>query len=99
MIHLCNNIAVGGNWTLITHKRYPKSTKMRQEAADRAENRVGDKGYSVLNNNCEHMVNKVLMGEKYCSQKSNAKDLALAFGMGGAVGVAIGGLLSLLVKK
>lgn len=92
-IHLPINITGSGRWTLITDKRYPKCTDDRQDAADRARSRIGDKDYSLLNNNCEHMVNKVLTGRKYSAQASNAKDLALAFGMGGAVAVAIGGLL------
>lgn len=45
-----------------------KKARSSQEVIEIARDRIGEKGYSILYNNCEHFVYECVFGEKYCSQ-------------------------------
>ena len=40
-----------------------------------ARSRLGEKGYHILYNNCEHFANECYFGEKYSSQTDNVREL------------------------
>lgn len=45
------------------------------EIVDRARKRIGEKGYHILYNNCEHFVYQCAFGEKVCSQVDEARQM------------------------
>lgn len=44
-----------------------------------ARSRLGEKGYSIIHNNCEHFAYECVFGEKYCSQTDFVRGLFHAF--------------------
>lgn len=51
--------------------------KRRRSAADTvasARSRLGEKGYNILYNNCEHFAYECAYGEKFCSQTESLRD-------------------------
>lgn len=51
--------------------------KKRRSATDTvasARSRLGEKGYNILYNNCEHFANECAFGEKFCSQTESLRD-------------------------
>ena len=44
-----------------------------------ARSRLGEKGYSIIHNNCEHFAYECVFGEKYCSQTDSVRNLFLSF--------------------
>ncbi|MBQ8394284.1 MAG: lecithin retinol acyltransferase family protein [Clostridia bacterium] len=44
-----------------------------------ARSRLGEKGYSIIHNNCEHFAYECVFGEKYSSQTAYVRGLFLAF--------------------
>jgi len=38
-----------------------------------ARERIGDKGYNILHNNCEHFAYECIFGKKYSSQEENVR--------------------------
>lgn len=52
--------------------------KRRRFSADKtvelARGRIGEGGYSLIHNNCEHFVNEVAFGESYSEQEQAARD-------------------------
>ncbi|MBR2472301.1 MAG: lecithin retinol acyltransferase family protein [Clostridia bacterium] len=47
----------------LSHKEL-KTRKSPEETVQAAVSRLGEKGYNILNNNCEHFVNECAFGEK-----------------------------------
>lgn len=43
------------------------------EIIARATARIGEKGYNLIHNNCEHFVNECALGVKYCSVEDDAR--------------------------
>ena len=39
-----------------------------QKTVELARSRIGEKGYNIIHNNCEHFAYECVFGEKYCSQ-------------------------------
>ena len=56
-----------------------KTKRNPQDIVNYAFSRIGDKGYNIISNNCEHFVNECLFGVK----KSNQVDSILSFLFGG----------------
>lgn len=50
-------------------KRYPPRKTVRM-----ARERIGEKGYHLLSNNCEHFVYECVFGKKYCSQTDDIRE-------------------------
>ena len=61
----------GGEWTMRRYKDYPKTEIGAEKAWARAAHRLGEDEYSLLRNNCEHFVTKVLSGKAECVQINN----------------------------
>ena len=49
-------------------KRFPP-----RKTVSLARGRIGEKGYHILNNNCEHFVYECVFGVKYCSQTDDVR--------------------------
>ena len=45
-----------------------------EEIISRAKARLGEGGYNILHNNCEHFVYECAFGEKYCSQEEEVRN-------------------------
>lgn len=73
--------------------RFTGSRIERQQAVQRAVNRVGEKAYSYLENNCEHFMNYVQNGVSKSLQSDNFKKGAVT---AVAIGAGIGILAALL---
>ena len=56
-----------------------KTKRNPQDIINYAFSRIGDKGYNLISNNCEHFANECLFGVK----KSNQVDSILSFLFGG----------------
>ena len=56
-----------------------KTKRSPQDIINFAFSRIGDKGYNIISNNCEHFANECLFGVK----KSNQVDSILSFLFGG----------------
>jgi len=52
-------------------KNHPSSA----DAAARAKERIGERGYHLLRNNCEHFAYECVTGKKYCSQTDSVRAL------------------------
>ena len=52
-----------------------KNLKQPSEIIACAKSRIGDKGYNILYNNCEHFVYECVLGIKYCSQTEKMRKL------------------------
>lgn len=52
-----------------------KKRKTPKETVENAKKRLGEKGYHILYNNCEHFVYECAYGEKYCSQAEEVRKL------------------------
>lgn len=56
-------------------RKEKKKARSDEAIIEIARGRVGEKGYSILYNNCEHFVYECVFGEKYCSQTENIRKL------------------------
>ena len=56
-----------------------KTKRSPQDIVNYAFSRIGEKGYNLVSNNCEHFANDCLFGKK----KSNQVDSVLSFLFGG----------------
>lgn len=54
-------------------RKEKKKARSAEEIIELARGRIGEKGYSILYNNCEHFVHECVFGEKYCSQTENIR--------------------------
>ena len=52
-----------------------KEKRMPQDVVNYAFTKLGEKGYDLLHNNCEHFANECLFGKRVSSQVDNIKDL------------------------
>ncbi len=55
-----------------------KESRRRRSASETvavARSRIGERGYHILHNNCEHFVNECLLGEHKCSQVDQVREL------------------------
>lgn len=60
-------------------KKEMKKRRDPWQIVSTARSRLGEKGYSILHNNCEHFAYECVFGEKYCSQTEYVRGLFLAF--------------------
>ena len=56
-------------------KRKQKKRRKADETVRMARERIGEKGYHILYNNCEHFAYECVMGERYCSQTDTVRAL------------------------
>ena len=54
-------------------RKEKKKARSAEEIIELARGRIGEKGYSILYNNCEHFVHECVFGEKYWSQTENIR--------------------------
>lgn len=52
----------------VPEKKEIKKLRKKQEIVQTARGKLGEKGYHILNNNCEHFVNECAFGEKFSAQ-------------------------------
>ena len=45
-----------------------------EEIISRAKNRLGEGGYNILHNNCEHFVYECAFGEKFCAKEEEVRN-------------------------
>ncbi|MCI4668191.1 MAG: lecithin retinol acyltransferase family protein [Bacteroidia bacterium] len=73
----------------VSRIRYFEGTEYeRRNAVWRAKSKIGERGYNLLTNNCEHYANDVQRGRKYSHQTQIAVGsflLAAIFGIGAAI--------------
>ncbi len=50
-----------------------KKMRKPRQVVEQARKRIGEKGYHILRNNCEHFANECLTGEKYSSQTDGVR--------------------------
>ena len=55
-------------------RKEKKTARPANEVIEIARSRIGEKGYSILYNNCEHFVHECVFGVKYCSQTENIRN-------------------------
>lgn len=60
-------------------KKERRTLRKPQQIIEIARNRIGEKGYSILYNNCEHFAYECAFGEKYCSQTDRVRALFHSF--------------------
>lgn len=65
----CGSIVETAEFT----KKEKKEKFPPEEAVSRAEARLGEGGYNILHNNCEHFVYEVIFGKKLSTQEEEAK--------------------------
>lgn len=53
--------------------------KKPKDVVARARERLGEKGYHILYNNCEHFAFECMFGEKYCSQVEKVRNMWKSF--------------------
>lgn len=57
----------GGELEVGLPDRYEKKTMYPpRQILERAESRIGEGGYDILHNNCEHFVNECVFGQHHC---------------------------------
>ena len=56
-------------------KKERKTIKSVEEIVKTAKSRIGEKGYSILYNNCEHFCYQVVFGKSFSSQTDNVRKL------------------------
>ena len=59
--------------TAVPDKSEQKRRLSRDETVRRARARLGEGGYNILHNNCEHFVNACVFGEARCTQEEDVR--------------------------
>ena len=59
----------------VPDKKECKKRRSPEKCVEIARSRIGEKGYNILHNNCEHFVNECAFGERYSSQTASIRDL------------------------
>ena len=59
----------------VLDKKESKKRRAPKDTARMARERLGEKGYHILYNNCEHFAYECVMGERYCSQTDTVRAL------------------------
>lgn len=59
----------------VPDKKERKKRRKVAETVNFARGRIGETGYHILYNNCEHFAYECYLGEKYCSQTENVRAL------------------------
>ncbi len=67
----CNGTPVETAVLSVKERLQRKSVK---EIVETAQNAIGQKGYNILHNNCEHFVNKCVFGEAKSEFLNNARE-------------------------
>lgn len=63
-------------------KKELKKRRSPEETIRTAKDRLGEKGYSILHNNCEHFAFECAYGERQCAQTRSVREsVRLALGM------------------
>ena len=68
---LCGNFIEVG----VPDKKEKKKMRPKKEIVCTARERIGEKGYHILYNNCEHFVWQCAFGEKVCSQVDEVREM------------------------
>ncbi len=59
----------------VLDRKESKKRRSPKETVAMARSRLGEKGYHILYNNCEHFAYECVMGERYCSQTDLVRSL------------------------
>ena len=59
----------------VPDKKEAKKKRKVEEIVSFARSRIGETGYHILYNNCEHFAYECYLGEKYCSQTEDVRSL------------------------
>ena len=59
--------------TAVLDKKESKARIPREVTVQKARARIGEKGYNILYNNCEHFAYECVMGEKKCTQADDVR--------------------------
>lgn len=59
--------------TAVLDKKESKARVPRDVTVQKARARIGEKGYNILYNNCEHFAYECVMGEKKCTQADDVR--------------------------
>ena len=59
--------------TAVLDKSEEKRRVPRAETVARARKRLGEGGYNIIHNNCEHFVNECVFGEARCTQEEDVR--------------------------
>ncbi len=59
----------------VPNKKELKKKRKIEEILSFARSRIGETGYHILYNNCEHFAYECYLGEKYCSQTESVRSL------------------------
>ncbi|MBQ7276367.1 MAG: lecithin retinol acyltransferase family protein [Bacilli bacterium] len=59
---------------LILDKKEKRKAYSKEEVVLRAQARLGERGYNIIHNNCEHFVYECLFGYKYSSQEEEMRN-------------------------
>ncbi len=70
-----NDFIVGGFLEVCALEKKDKKRFSPKKSVDIARSRLGEKGYHIIYNNCEHFSNECYFGEKYSSQTDGVREL------------------------
>lgn len=73
-VFACGKIIEVASWSF-SEKRKKRSA---EDTVQQAKSRIGEGGYSLLHNNCEHFVYECMFGIHYCSQVDEVRKKWLA---------------------
>ena len=59
----------------VLDRKEKKRAKSAEEAVSAARSRLGEGGYNILHNNCEHFVNECVFGVHYCEQEEKVRKM------------------------
>lgn len=65
----------GGFLEVGVSEKKDKKRNSPQITVETALSRIGEKGYNIIYNNCEHFAYECFSGEKYCSQTENVRNI------------------------
>lgn len=79
-IEVCTSdvdVFLGGGFleVAVLDKKERKKRRKVEDTVRMARERLGEKGYHILYNNCEHFAYECVMGERYCSQTDTVRSL------------------------
>jgi len=59
----------------VPDRKEAKTRRSPEETVSSARDRIGEKGYNILYNNCEHFAYECAFGQKYCSQAERVREM------------------------
>ena len=68
---LCGNFLEVG----VPEKKELKKLRVPDDIVNTARSRLGERNYSIIYNNCEHFAYECVLGERFCSQTDNVREI------------------------